>query len=159
MRHIEGHNPHCVLPVAARVVAQHCRPRQSRYGPVLVHDGPVTTSYDRPAERVIFWAARDANPFFHLFEALWMLQGRDDAAFVARFAKRMLEFAEPDGRVHDAYGRRWRAHFTRPFVDPIGCGLERHGLSYVDQLREVAEALTRDPDCRRQVVSDRKSVV
>ena len=45
----------------------------SRNGLVLVMPTPVTTVYQRPQERVVFSPERNANPFFHLMESLWML--------------------------------------------------------------------------------------
>ena len=46
----------------------------SQRGSVLVMDCPVTTVYGRPNYRVLFNERRDANPFFHLVESVWMLQ-------------------------------------------------------------------------------------
>lgn len=84
----------------------------SRNGRVLVMPTPVTSVYGRPMERVLLDPKRAANPFFHLFESLWMLAGRDDVAalntYITDFGTR---FAEKDGRVHGAYGYRWRRAF------------------------------------------------
>ena len=33
---------------------------------------PVATVYSHPRERVLLSPERDANPFFHFFEALWI---------------------------------------------------------------------------------------
>jgi Thymidylate synthase len=83
--------------------------QESRAGSVLVAPTPVMTVYEHPTQRVLFHPARDANPFFHLAEALWMLAGREDAAFLNLFVRDFGgRFAEPDGRIHDAYGQRWR---------------------------------------------------
>ena len=49
--------------------------QDSRAGGTLEYPEPVCTVYERPLERVLFDAIRDANPFFHLMEALWMLAG------------------------------------------------------------------------------------
>lgn len=91
----------------------------SRAGRVLVAPEPVITVTERPAERVLHSAARDANPFFHLWEAAWMLTGRDDAdtlnLYVRDFGER---FAEENGRIHGAYGARWIGHFGH-LDDPI----------------------------------------
>lgn len=92
----------------------------SRAGPVLVAPGPVTTIYERPGERVLFSARRDANPFFHLAESLVLLAGRDDAAILNRYVKDFGErFAEPDGRIYDSYGYRWRTAFGYDQLDFI----------------------------------------
>ncbi|KKK55035.1 hypothetical protein LCGC14_3078620, partial [marine sediment metagenome] len=57
----------------------------SRAGEVIVAPTPVTTVYRKPMERVLFSPIRDANPFFHLIEALWMLAGRRDVATLAHY--------------------------------------------------------------------------
>lgn len=108
---------------------------QSRNGPVLVAPCPVTTVYDYPTERVLLSTARDANPFFHLYEAMWMLAGRRDAESLNLFVKDFgARFAEPDGRIHDAYGYRWR------------------NMLGVDQLDVITYRLKRDPTDRQCVL-------
>jgi Thymidylate synthase len=109
---------------------------KSRAGDVLVAPCPVVTVYEMPTERVLFSAARDANPWFHLVEALWMLAGRDDSATLNRFVRDFgSRYAEPDGRIHDAYGRRWRSGFG------------------FDQLETTVQRLSRDPQDRQCVIS------
>jgi thymidylate synthase len=97
------------LPMGLSILTESGVREQSRAGPVLVAPSPVTTVTSRPTERVLFSSIRDANPFFHLVEAIWMLAGRDDSDsldyYVRDFGSR---FAEKDGRVHGAYGHRWR---------------------------------------------------
>jgi hypothetical protein len=69
---------------AGNVAAISCRttaPRRKAVATkVLVSQTPVVTCYSAPTQRVLFSPMRDANPFFHLMEALWMLAGRDDVA-------------------------------------------------------------------------------
>lgn len=95
---------------------------------------PVTTVYHAPEQRVLFNAARDANPFFHLFEALWMLDGRNDAEFPVRLVKRMAQFSDDGVTLWGAYGYRWRKFFG------------------FDQLAAIVELLKKDPDSRRAVL-------
>jgi hypothetical protein len=105
---------------------------------------PVTTVYSAPNERVLFNVARDANPFFHFFESLWILAGRDDVAYLAQFNPRMADYSDDGHRFHAAYGYRLRKHFAR------------EGSSFiqvVDQLEEVISLLKRDRDTRRAVLS------
>lgn len=111
--------------------------QSSRAGDVLVAPHPVVTVYDRPDERVLFDEARNANPFFHLFESLWMLAGRADAAYLNQFVRDFGErFAEPeDGMIWGAYGRRWRNWFEQ------------------DQIETAIAMLDRNPDDRRVVIS------
>lgn len=118
---------------------------ESRAGPVLVAPTPVTTVYERPRERVLLDPRRDANPFFHVFESLHMLAGRNDAPwldqFVGNFSSR---FAEDSGRQHGAYGFRWRNHFE----------MEGGGHPALpDQLDTVVRLLRENPDDRRVVLS------
>ena len=84
---------------------------ESRSGHVIEYPSPVMTVYKRPEERVLFYPSRDANPFFHLFEALWMLAGRDDLKFVSRFNKRMKDFSDDGVTLNGAYGYRWKEYF------------------------------------------------
>ncbi len=124
------------LPAGLKYLLWEGRREESRAGPVIVAGCPVTTVYERPTERVVFSAVRDANPFFHLAEALWMLAGRNDAAFPNRFVRDFGErFAEPDGTVHGAYGFRWRYHFG------------------YDQIHTVVQTLRNDPSSRQCVLS------
>lgn len=96
---------------------------------------PVLTYYQRPWERVLFSPARDANPFFHLFESLWMLAGRNDVGFVAAMVKRMADFSDNGWLMQGAYGWRWRRAFG------------------VDQVDTIVDLIKRDPETRRAVIA------
>lgn len=96
---------------------------------------PVTTVYAMPCERVLFSAVRDANPFFHFFESLWMLAGWNELEFLTFFNKRMAQFSDDGQTLHGAYGFRWREWFG------------------FDQITEVIKLLQRDKDSRRGVVA------
>lgn len=106
----------------------------SRNGPVIRAPGPVLTVYRCPTERVLFHPLRDANPFFHLFESLWMLAGRNDVAYVAEFNARMAVFSDDGETLNAAYGYRWRMQFYR------------------DQLVDIIEHLKENPTSRRAVL-------
>ncbi len=106
----------------------------SRAGEVIVAPTPVTTVYRKPMERVLFSPVRDANPFFHLIEALWMLDGRRDVATLAHYVHRMSEFSDDGTTFHGAYGHRWRQWWD------------------LDQLDIVTELLRKQPQSRRAVI-------
>lgn len=107
---------------------------ESRSGRVIEAPCPVMSVYKKPEERVLFYRERDANPFFHLFESFWMLDGRNDVEYVSKFNARMRSFSD-DGKVlHGAYGHRWREYFAR------------------DQLNLIVEHLRKDPTSRRAVL-------
>jgi len=119
--------------------------QQTRAGECWVAPTPVTTVYYRPWERILWNADRNANPFFHLAESLWMLGGHNDATwldqFVGDFSKR---FAEEGGLQHGAYGYRWRCHF-----DVEGGG--RPALP--DQLETIVALIKANPLDRRIVLT------
>jgi hypothetical protein len=127
-------NPHQALPEVCYQLSHNAVEEDTRNGPVYRMDVPLTVHYLRPLERVIFWPERDANPFFHLFEAMWMLMGRNDVDFVEQFAKNMRNYSDDGKILHGAYGHRWRHHF---------------GL---DQLGQIIENLKKNSNCRRQVL-------
>jgi thymidylate synthase len=106
---------------------------ESRNGLVISIPQPVTLNYTHPMEKVNFCPVRNANPFFHFMESLWMIGGRQDVAFVAQFAKNMVNFSD-DGETFNApYG--WRI---------------RHNWN--DQLHRVIAHLRKDPASRQAVV-------
>ena len=83
----------------------------SRNGDVIVSPEIVITSYVYPQCRVLQNIKRDANPFLHLFESLWILAGREDVGFLTMFAKRFAEFSDDGVTFHAPYGRRLRRTF------------------------------------------------
>lgn len=118
--------------------------RPSRVGEVWEYSTPVTTEYLRPRERVLFNAERNPNPFFHFFEALWMLAGREDVAWISQFNARMKEYSDDGEKFHGAYGYRWRYAFD------MDGGAED---DYADQLPKIARMLGSNPDDRRAVLT------
>ena len=134
MRVLTVRNVHEALPEAIYVMLHESYRQDSRNGPVLRHPMPVTTCYTHPRERVVFWPERDANPFFHFFEGLWMLNGQNDVATLTQYVGRMKDFSD-DGKIfHGAYGHRWRKHWEH------------------DQLEHIAAKLRHDHTDRRQVL-------
>jgi len=141
---IEARNVAEALPLGVGLLLLHGQREESRAGPVVVAPGPVMTVTGRPTERVLTSEVRDANPFFHLAESIWMLAGRDDAKFlnryVADFGARFAESAsgannaEAGGWIHGAYGHRWRVALGH------------------DQLDYVVAMLRRDPTSRQAVI-------
>lgn len=107
--------------------------RPSRNGPVRAMDEPLTITYRNSDERVLFYPEREANPFFHLYECLWMMAGKDDVRSVAKYVPGMRNFSDDGQRFNGAYGRRWRKHFG---VDQVRWAIERlsdHSLAFEDR--------------------------
>lgn len=149
-------NVHQALPEALYQIALSGVRRESRNGPVLVMPNPVTTCYHKPRERVVFWPQRDANPFFHLFEALWMLGGRNDVAFPAQFAGNIVQYSDDGETLHGAYGHRWTEHFRatgslQSWTGRIDDSNRKDGI--LDQLGSIVEVLRQNPNDRRCVLT------
>lgn len=148
------------LPAAMAAAAWQASPRDSRNGPVLVFPSPVTTVYRKPEERVVFWAERDANPFFHFFEGLWMLAGRNDVGYLTKFVKRMKDFSDDGKTFHAAYGHRWRRHFGRDQVDMIIGRLrrdpeDRRSVLQIWSMKDDLDRTSKDLPCNTQAVFQR----
>lgn len=133
---ISGRNINDLYPQALHFVQRDGVIEESRAGQVKVVPFPVMTVTEKPMERVLFDEKRDANPFFHLFECLWMLNGDNDGTWLDRFVGDFSSrFGEDDGQIHGAYGKRWRSWFGQ------------------DQLDITVERLRSDPKDRRVVIS------
>ncbi len=117
--------------------------RNSRNGDVLCMKHPVTTIYENPRNRVLFNPSRDANPFFHFMECLWMMGGRNDVFWISQFSSGIAKYSQ-DGIFHGAYGHRWR----RSFDDILG-----DQPFQIDQLGYIVEKLKKDPQDRRAVLA------
>lgn len=102
--------------------------------PTLEICEPVFTTYSHPWEKVLFDENRDANPFLHFFEALWMLAGRNDVKFMTQFSKRFVDFSDDGDVLKGAYGHRWR-------------------INWYDQIEAVIRELRNDHATRRAVIT------
>lgn len=131
---IKARNVNGMLTQGMKLLADVGDFSDSRAGKVLVAPGPVTSVYQHPTERVLFSARRDANPFFHLFESLWMLSGSNDAGPLNLYVKDFGSRFSENGIIHGAYGHRWRKAFG------------------FDQLDEVVRRLRADRNDRQCVI-------
>lgn len=125
-------NTNHLAPAVYADLAAHGIRRDSRNGPVLYFDEPVTVILERPWERVNRTPHRAANPFFHLWEALAMLGGRNSVSLLKFFARNMSSFTDDGLRYNAFYGERLRA-------------------TWGDQLDTVIRTLATDPDSRQAV--------
>lgn len=127
--------------------------RASRNGRVLQMPEPTATVYLNPTERVVFHSWRDANPFFHFYESLWMLAGRNDIAPLTRYVKRMADFSDDGVTQNAAYGHRWRraVRWGNEFTD--AGGEEHEHFPYErDQLIDIVNGLKKNRDDRQLVL-------
>lgn len=107
----------------------------SRNGKVLSIETPVVLRLLDPTQRVLTDPIRDANPFFHAMEFVWMMSGTNDVTWLAQFNKNMVKYTDDGVVVHGAYGHRWRRHF---------------GL---DQIKKLIKEIKRDKENRRLVIN------
>jgi len=106
----------------------------SRNGKVLRIEEPCTMCYLRPWERGNFTPNRNANPFFHVAEAAWMLAGRSDVAFLKMFNSSIGQYSDNGVEFNAPYGFRAQYHFGH------------------NQLLEALNILSGDPTSRQAVV-------
>tara|TARA_R100000664_G_C2735705_1_gene125213 strand:+ start:90 stop:1124 length:1035 start_codon:yes stop_codon:yes gene_type:complete len=108
--------------------------QDSRNGKTLECVEPVTTVYLKPTERVCLIEERDANPFFHFIESMWMIAGRNDLKSLTYYVSTMKDFSDDGETLWGAYGKRWREYFLK------------------DQLDVIVKMLKYNPDDRRAVL-------
>lgn len=136
---IYARNPNDALAKGISVIQQYGELIESRNGPTLELPQPAATVYEKPWERVLISAVRDANPFFHLMEALWILAGRYDVAFLAEFNKRMADYSDDGMEFNAPYGYRMRV-----------CSQEGNNI-FQDQIDQIIAILKNDPGSRQAV--------
>ena len=120
---------------------------QSRNGPVVKFTVPVCVAYERPTDRVLLNGTRDANPFFHIFESLWMLAGRNDLAPLKYFVSTFGDYSDNGETLNGAYGYRWRHAHIRPEEQEVGNEIQGY-----DQLEILIKHLLLQPYTRRAVL-------
>jgi len=141
MEHIAARNVSDGLYLTKLSLLEVGKKENTRNGWVLEFPTPFCVTYTHPTERVLFYPERDANPFFHLMESLWMLAGRNDVEWISKYNKRISDYSDNGKTFHGAYGHRWRNHF-------------RGGpKEFKDQLDQVMIRLHKFPNDRRAVVS------
>lgn len=143
MKVIQARNVNDAFILGIQAVKQEGVLRDSRNGPVRVFPGPVATVYEKPNERVIFAPERDANPYFHFMESLWMLAGRNDVDWISQFSSNIANFSDDGVTFHGAYGHRWRKHFQVQ---------TNFGVGVLDQFETIVKLLRENQDDRRVVL-------
>lgn len=151
MHVLSARNVEDALILGMKTIDQQGHKRDSRNGPVRTMSTPFATVYDQPKERVVFLSDRDANPFFHFMESLWMLSGRNDVEWISRYSSGISAYSDDGITFHGAYGYRWRNFFT--VQSEAG-----DDVLTIDQLATIAQLLRENPDDRRIVLQMWSSV-
>lgn len=132
---IDVDNVNQALPQAISLLQHHGKVVVSRGMETIEMPGPVSTVYRQPTQRVLFDAVRDANPFFHLMESLWIIGGSNRVELPKLFMDSIDRFSDDGKTFHGAYGHRLR-----------------HAFGY-DQLTAAISILQEKPDSRQVVLS------
>lgn len=106
----------------------------SRNGQVLRAPCPVVITYMCPTQKVNFCPIRDANPFFHLLESIWMVAGSNKLKPLAELLPSFADFSDDGQVLNAAYGHRARHHFG------------------FDQLMVAGTTLRMNPESRQAIV-------
>jgi thymidylate synthase len=94
----------------------------------------VTLCLSNPRQRWVNVRIPAFNPAFAIAEVIWIVKGRQDAAFLTFWNPRLPEFVGDKPVLHGAYGHRLRSHFA------------------LDQLQRAHESLSSHPECRQVVL-------
>lgn len=149
--YVVGNDINRILPQGLAIVASHGRlvtaASLSNQRETLEVPGVFVTEYTNPRQCVLFDPARDCNPFFHFAEALWIIKGRNDVAFLKQFNAQMAAYSD-DGQVfHAPYGYRLRHWTDGQFAEGLP---EAPFASSGDQIEKAIKML-RDAPTSRQV--------
>lgn len=108
-------------------------PQSSRAGKTreILH---AAISIANPKERWVVSRNPPINPAFALAEVLWIMTGRNDAAFLNYFNSTLPDFAGKGDTYHGAYGHRLRHHLG------------------IDQLDRAYNSLRKKPESRQIVL-------
>lgn len=147
MKVINADNVNDALYLGIRLMKQEGLSLDSRVGKTLEIPCPVTTVYKYPLEKVLISKERDANPFFHFMESMWILAGREDVKFLTEFNKRMAEYSDDGVTFNAPYGYRLRTGFNTPYGNRLRTGVSWNN----DQLSSVINILKNDPNSRQAV--------
>lgn len=132
---VRARNVNEALPLGLILIEDYGVETTSRGLRTKRYPGPVSTIYSRPRERVLFDPVRDANPFFHFIESLWVLSGSNRVELPQYFLNGIGRFSDNGVTFHGAYGHRLRSGFG------------------FDQIERACELLSDKPDTRQAVLS------
>src|SRR6266478_6382753 len=92
--HVKGKSVTSAFIKTLELIEKKGLTEHSRNGDVISLSKPLMGEFTNPMNRVLYSPLRDANPFFHLFESLWMLAGRNDVAFIKQFNSNIGNYSD-----------------------------------------------------------------
>ena len=130
MKTFEANGTNDLMRPVYRHLSQNGLACDSRNGPVIRCVGPVALVHKKPNQHINFCPIRNANPVFHLMEALAILAGYNNVAWLSQFNSNMKNFSD-DGETFNAF----------------------YGTRIGDQLANVIDVLAKDTYTRQAVVN------
>jgi thymidylate synthase len=142
---ITGTNVNEVYPIGIQLLKDLGVRQESQHGTTLEMPEPVSVQYLNPRERILFDEQRDSNPFLNFFEALWIIAGRNDVAFLQNLVGRMASFSDDGKTYYGAYGSRIRGNDNPTmWYDQMECAISRLKKNLND--RQVVLTIRRPND-------------
>jgi len=138
-------NVNNALPQGISLLKHFGRPAAPRGMKVLEMEMPIMTQYLRPDQCVLIDDTRLCNPFFHLIEALWILNGRSNVSTLKFYNAKMADYSDDGKTFYGAYGQRLRGGEFNP--DSVFA----NGFGGYEQLTGVIQKLTDDQMSRQAV--------
>lgn len=86
---------------------------------VLIGTEPISFTYHNPRERVLFQPECCPNPFFHLYFALWALDGQNEIEALKWFSPHIAEWMGYHDTMNGAPGHRWKRHFEKNQIHAV----------------------------------------
>lgn len=114
-------------------------------GKKILEIRPVAIEFQNSRNRVTFLKGRVINPFFQLAEALWILAGRSDVAWLQFYNQRIGDFSDDGIHFNAPYGERLRSYGKNDSENFIFCP--------IDQMQDAYKKLMMDRDTRQSVMS------
>jgi thymidylate synthase len=88
-----------------------------------------------------------------LYEALYMLAGRNDVSPLVYYAKQFKEYTDDGETFNGGYGKRWRHSKSYALTDDqIDSAGDRYALEPWDQIAQIIRHLKEKPESRRAVL-------
>lgn len=126
----------------------------TRNGEAMVLPAPTFLTIQFPEERLLNCPVRNANPFFHCMEFVWMMAGSNEVGWLSQFNKRMVDYADSN-ILRGAYGWRW-ANPSPQIHDTISllqgdAGTRQAVLAMWDPVYDGHRAKTSDRPCNTHI--------
>ena len=128
--HLEYDNVNHAISILPQRIMREGRKENSRNGPVISYDMPLTITTKRPWERVLLCPRRRANPFLFLLDGLSILSRVNLVKPFADITPRFKNYSDDGVTLRGHYGKR-----------------------LADQIPEAIQMLRAEPNSRRVTMS------